>query len=145
MSQTITSVNLWFLHKMMGLLASYDRLFALQIRDDERYILFESFCKRKLLFKLLKLSGFSNIAWFSWIHNNFTNLISEVLINLFKFNFRPECFFFKLVAKRNTHADKRNKLIKSLKCSIFLFPMPNTFFEIDDKVPDLFIISLPNI
>ena len=129
----------------MGLLASYDRLFALQIRDDERYILFESFCKRKLLFKLLKLSGFSNIAWFSWIHNNFTNLISEVLINLFKFNFRPECFFFKLVTKRNTHADKRNNLIKSLKCSIFImFPVPNISFEIDTKVVDLFIISLPN-
>ena len=83
-------------------------------------------------------------AWFSWIHNNFTNLISEVLINLFKLNFWPECFFFKLVTKRNTHADKRNNLIKSLKCSIFMFPMPNAFFEIHNKVTDLFI-SLRNI
>ena len=129
----------------MRFLASYDRRFALLIHDDEQYISFESFCKRKLFFKLLKLSEFYNFAWFSWIHNNFTNLISEVLINLFKFNFWPECFFFKLITKRNTHADKRNNLIKSLKCLVFItFPMLNTSFEIDTKVVDLFIIYLPN-
>ena len=100
----------------------------------------------------VNVNGFSNYSNylnslifldFFWIHSNFTNLISEVLINLFKFNFRPECFFFKLVTKRNTHADKRNNFI-SLKCSIFMSPMPNTSSEVDTKVVDLFIISLPN-
>ena len=129
----------------MGFLASYDRRFALLIHDNEQYISFESFCKRKLFFKLLKLSEFYNFAWFSWIHNNFTNLISEVLLNLFKFNFWPECFFFKLITKRNTHADKRNNLIKSLKYSVFItFPILNTSFEISTKVVNMFIISLLN-
>ena len=129
----------------MRFLASYDRRFALLIHDDEQYISFESFCKRKLFFKLLKLSEFSNFAWFSWIHNNLTSLISEVLINLSKFSFRPGCFFFKLITKRITYADKRSNLIESLTCSIFIsFPLLNTSFEIDTKVVALFIISLPN-
>ena len=65
-------------------------------------------------FKLLKLSKSSNISWFFQISNNFSNLFSEVLINLFKFKFDLGFFFFILVSKLNTYSDKRNNLIKWL-------------------------------